>query len=175
MADTYTAIMQQQQLGASKSMFALWNASGSSKIIRVSRIGVMSSRINTVTGVMIQLGLYSITACSSGTSMTFVKHNSSTADMPGATGIICSTGATVTNSTMIRKIAWSSDEPTGSSSSIDEWQTMVAPTIIWDAGYGDTTLQLLTLREEEGISLRCETSSTAGYLDAWIEMTIGSS
>jgi hypothetical protein len=51
-------------------------------------------------------------------------------------------------------------------------QNLVPLNYIWDAGYGDANVQPLTLREGEGISVKCETSTTAGYLDVAFEVTL---
>lgn len=172
---TYTVYVNAEQFGNGKSMFAIWNPTSSGRVIRIYRIGLLNSNITAVTGVMAVLSLTRITACSSGVALDFVKHDSTNPDMPGATGITAVTGGTVTATDVMRRIPWSTDEPAAGGTGVDEWQAFVPLNIIWDAGYGDSNVKPLTLRETQGIHLQCDTNTTAGYLDAWAELTIESS
>jgi hypothetical protein len=71
---------------------------------------------------------------------------------------------------VLRRIYWSSDEPAISSATSDELECFVPLNVIWDAGYGDSGVQRLTLRTDQGVVLY-NTVGAAGLLDSWIEFT----
>jgi hypothetical protein len=50
---------------------------------------------------------------------------------------------------VLRNLWWSSDEPTVAGSSIDEMETIVPFGLIWDGGYGDTSLDKLRNGQNE--------------------------
>jgi hypothetical protein len=70
----------------------------------------------------------------------------------------------------LRRIFWSSDEPSISTATSDELECYVPLNIIWDAGYGDSGVQRLTLRTDQG-AVVYNTVGASGILDTWIEFT----
>jgi len=53
---------------------------------------------------------------------------------------------------------------------VDELECLPALSILWDAGYGDSNVQPLTLRQNEMLVLY-NTVGAAGLVDIWIEFT----
>jgi len=70
----------------------------------------------------------------------------------------------------IRRVFWSSDEPSISTATSDELECFVPLNVVWDAGYGDAAVQKLTVRQNEGFILY-NMSGAAGLLDTWTEFT----
>jgi hypothetical protein len=63
-----------------------------------------------------------------------------------------------------------------STATLDELETLVPLNIIWDAGYGDSNVQPLTLRgavsgTQHHMAMVYNVSGAAGLLDTWIEFT----
>jgi hypothetical protein len=168
---TYTFAYWGEQFANNKSMLALLNGVGSGVVAKVWRVLLLNSSLTTVTGVIAAISLRPLSGLSAGTAVTAIKHDSNNANVPAQ--VVCSRGGTATEvGTTLRRIAWSTDEPAVSSATSDELQNLVPLNYIWDAGYGDANVQPLTLREGEGISVKCETSTTAGYLDVAFEVTL---
>lgn len=172
MAYTYTAYVNNIISANGKSIFALWNPASSGYTIYVYRIGLVETDIASVTGVMSNLSLRLISACSSGDTISIIKHNSNNPDMPGSSGIIAASNATVTSGSVLRRLAWSTDEPRNNSASNDEYQGNISLCIIWNAGYKDIRVQPLTLREGEGLHIQFDTDTTTGNIDVWSEFVV---
>jgi hypothetical protein len=73
-------------------------------------------------------------------------------------------------STALRRTNWSSDEASVSAATMDELECFVPLNIIFDAGYGDTNVQPLTLNQNQMAHV-FNVSGAAGLLDVWIEFT----
>jgi hypothetical protein len=170
MADTYLWYVSQQVLGNGKNQLALLNGAGSGKVVRVYRVGLINAQTAAVTGVLTTQALKTISALSGHTVVAAIKHDSNNAAVDA--NIIAGYGGTPTEVDLLRRIAWSSDEPAVGGATADELQNIVPLNIIWDAGYGDSNVQPITLREGQGIMVKCETNTVAGVLDVWFEGTI---
>jgi hypothetical protein len=70
----------------------------------------------------------------------------------------------------LRRTIWSSDEAAASSATSDELECFVPLNILFDAGYGDTNVQPLTLRQNDFAGVY-NISGAAGLLDSWTEFT----
>jgi hypothetical protein len=70
----------------------------------------------------------------------------------------------------IRRIFWSSDEPSISTATSDELECFVPLNVVWDAGYGDADVQKLAIRTGESF-LTYNTTGAAGLVDTWGEFT----
>jgi hypothetical protein len=132
MAQTYTVYLNTIQVGNGKALFAMQNIAGSSKIIRIYRIGLANVRLSGVSGVIANFSLRTVTGTiSGGTDLTLLKNDPNNDTMPGATGILTKTNCTHSASSIyLRRIAWSTDEPS-SASTKDEIQSMIPLNIIW--------------------------------------------
>jgi len=170
--ETFTYYAAGVTFAAAKSMSAILNGHAT-EIFKIWRVGLLNTQTSAVTGVITQMDLVyrSATAtCTGGTAITLAKHDS--------TNTLPTTGTYVYNGTVgggtgynLRKIFWSSDEPSISTASNDELQCFVPLNIIWDAGYGESTnVQPLTLRQNELVHVLNNTGA-AGLVDIWIEFT----
>jgi hypothetical protein len=171
MANTHTLFNQGISFAAGKVMGGLLN--GGARILRIRRVGLLNTQTSSVTGVMCQLDLrrYTATATWSGSSaVTPVKHDSNNAGLTSVTAGNSGTPGTSGATNTLRRVVWSSDEPSLSSATADEWECLVPLNIIWDAGYADSNVQALAIRQDEGFNIY-NVSGAAGLLDSWIEFT----
>lgn len=169
---SYTTSITGAAFAANKSMICLYNASGSGRIVQVYRIWITNSQTGTVSGVITDLYLYSITSTSAGTNLTIDSYNPTTSGI--STSISAKTGATDVASTadnLYRRIFLSTDEWGVGDTTIDGVETFHSVMNIWDSGYGETRVQPLTLREGQGIALK-NVTSTVGTGDVQIEFTV---
>lgn len=170
MADTWTGYNQGVAFAANKVMQGILNAG--SNVIRVARAGLLNNQTAGVTGVVcfMELRWYPATyTWSSPTSVTPVAHDSSNGALSSVTHGNSGTPGGSTGSVM-RRILWSSDEPAVSTATSDELECFVPLNVIWDAGYGDSDVQKLALRQNQGWAVYNITGA-AGLVDSWIEFT----
>lgn len=171
MAATFTALFAGVAFGNNKSMAGLLNGSGSGRVLRVKRIWVLNNQTSAVTGVLTTFEVRRSTAQSSGTTVTPVKHDTSSSNL--AAQVLCAHGATVTSAAAdaVRKFMWSNDEPAASTGTSDELECLVPLNCVFDAATGDADLEPLVLREGQGIDVRHTGSSAVGVVDVIIEFT----
>lgn len=170
MASTYTAAALGVSFAANKSMIGIFNGSGSGVIIKVYRIWILNNQTVAVTGVLTNIEIRRITAGSGGNIITPTKHVSSNPSLPAQ--VIVASAMTVTNSDLLRRVVWSTDEPVANTTAtIDELETLPAICTVWDSGYTDTDIQPLVLREGEGVSVM-NVGATVGVADFFIEFTM---
>ena len=170
MAETWTALSPATAFAAGKNMLSILNTHAT-EIIRIRRAGLINVQTSTVTGQLCQLDcrLYNGTATLTGsTTITPVTHDS-TNTSPAS--ITVGTGGTLGGtSNVLRRNIWSSDEPAFSGTTIDELEGLPLFGLIWDAGYADSSVQALTLRQDQMFTIY-NVAGTAGAVDVWIEYT----
>lgn len=171
MADTYTLRGSNIAFNTGKSMISIWNGAGSSDILKVNRIICLNNQVGVaaVTGTLAELHLKRITAHTTGTLLIPQKNRIAAATLHA--NVICSTGATVTESSLFRRVLWSGDEPASSEYQLDTLQLLPNWNIIWDSGYVGSGVEPLTLNASQGITLRCNSTTTVGFMDIIIEFT----
>lgn len=174
MAQTYTAGFLAIAFGNNKSMAAIFNGSGSGRIVRVKRIWVLNNQTAAVTGVLTTWALKRSNAQSAGTAVTPTKHDTASEAMPAQVAI--ATGATVTQTSDVayRQWVWSNDEPAASSGTSDEFECLIPLNCVFDATTGDADIEPIVLREGQGLDVRHTGSSTVGVCDIFIEFTLAS-
>ena len=168
MANTWTALAQGVTFAATKNMLSILN--GGARILKIRRIWLLNIQTAAVTGVIClgDIRRYVSGTLTSSTSVTPVAHDTTNTALDTVTiGYAGTLGGTP--STLIRYI-WSSDEPAVSSATSDELETIVPLCVFWDAAYGDTNIQALTLRANEMVTIY-NTSGAAGLVDVKIEFT----
>jgi hypothetical protein len=169
MAATWTAYFPGIAFAATKNMAAILNGHAT-ELIKIRRIGLLNSQTVGVTGVLCSIEVRKYTGATLGTptAVTPTTHDSTnsapTTITVGHAGTIGGTPAT------LRRIFWSSDEAAISTATSDELETYVPLNIVFDAGYGDSNVQPLTLRQDE-MAMVYNVSGAAGLLDVWIEYT----
>jgi hypothetical protein len=171
MAQTFTAYYSGVAFAAGKNMAAILNGHAT-EILKIRRIGLLNAQTAAVTGVLTQMELrfYPATATlTAPTAITPTSHDSTnTAPTTATYGHAGTPGGST--GVVLRRIFWSSDEAAISSATSDELETYVPLNIIFDAGYGDSNVQPLTLRQNQMVVLY-NTVGAAGLLDVWIEFT----
>lgn len=169
MPNLYTASVIGSKILLNKSMISIYNSVGSGRIIKVYRLWMFNNQTAAVTGTMTSFMMYKIIGSGGGLPLQIVKYNLSSENLP--TQISVTTGSAVTLSESIRQIIWSNDEPSMTTGSIDEALTNSLYTNIWNCGLFNSTLEPLTFREGEGISLYHIGSTSVGVIDAIIEFS----
>lgn len=169
MTATHTLTVQGTAFASNKSLLSLFNGAGSGRVLRVYRVWCLNHQTGAVTGVMTALELRRITASTGGTAQTAVKHDTASASLPAQ--VTAAAGPTDTATDLFRRVLWSGDEPTVGTGTNDELECLPENGKIWDAGYGDTNVEPITLREGQGISVRQPGANTIGVIDVMFEFT----
>ena len=169
MAQTWTAYFSGIAFAATKNMAAVLNGHAT-ELIKIRRIGLLNSQTAGVTGVLcsIEIRKYTGASLTSPTAVTPTTHDSTNT---GPTTITVGHAGTIGGTPFtLRRIFWSSDKAAISTATSDELETYVPLNIVFDAGYGDSNVQPLTLRQNE-MAMVYNVSGAAGLLDVWIEYT----
>jgi len=169
MAQTWTAFYQGVAFAVGKNMASVMN-SHAVEILRIRRICLLNNQVASVVGVVCQIELRRYTGASivGGVAVVPVPHAS--ANVAPASAVYNHAGVPGGVSAVLRRVYRSSDEPIITGASNDEIETIVPLNIIWDAGYGDSNVQALALRQDESVVV-WNTAGAAGTLDTWIEFT----
>ena len=167
---TYTGGVQSVQFGATKYMAGIFNAHAT-LLLKCWRVWTINSGVAAITGLLCTMQLKRSTARTAGTAGAWVKHDSNNGAVDANITVNYNdTGVTATD--ILRSWIWSSDEPSASTGTSDEWECLPALCCIWDAGYGDTNVQPLTFRQNQGLEVYNTSATAAGYLDTYFECTI---
>lgn len=172
MANTWRATAQATAWGNGKSMHDLFNSSTSARYIRAYRLYLFNNGTGAVTGVLTEVRVYrAITSVSGGTTVTPVTHDSNNAALDANT--TSGFGRTITDGGLFRQLQYSNDEPAVSSSTMDEWELLVAFAEIWNSGYGDSNIQPITCNASEnaGVHIKNQGSTAVGTASTEIEFT----
>lgn len=176
MADTYTSLATVVGYGVGKSLWSLFNGTGSGKVLRVYRIWALNNAYSpnlymTIQGFLTNLGVMRITSQAFGIDTILSKHDSNNADLDSNIGH--KVGAKVTDSTLLRQIVVSNEDPGVGGASYDEWCLCVPVNTIWEVGYANSNgNKALTLREGEGVSIKhLGASPTGSVCDVFAEFT----
>lgn len=169
MAETFTAYLRDVTVAPNKSLMTLFNGSGSGRVLRLARIQCLNSSPTARAGVITNFDIRLVSASSGGTTVVPTKHLPSQTSLPAQ--VLLTTGATDTVGALLRRFMWSTDEPSATTLTIDELQTIPALNVVWDLGYQDPTVPKLVLREGQGIALRQAGSGTVGLVDVRFEFT----
>lgn len=71
----------------------------------------------------------------------------------------------------LRQWLWDVDDFGATRNDFIEWSSVLPWAIVLDAGWGDTSVQPITLREDEMFSLDIVVTASAGNLSGWCEFT----
>lgn len=171
MANTWRATSQAVAYASGKSMLDVFNAAASSRYIRVYRAYHFNSGTTAVTGVLTEMRCNRISAASGGTAVTPVAHSTAYSALSAST--TAGTNRTHTVSALLRSYLWSNDEPAVSGATMDEMELFVPFAEIWNAGYGDTAVEPITLPAgtDQGFQIRQQGTSAVGSASLEIEFT----
>jgi hypothetical protein len=166
MANTWSALAQGVTFAATKNMLSILN--GGSRILRIKRIYMLNIQTAAVTGVIClgDIRRYTSGTLSSSTAVTAVAHDTDNSALDTVTiGYAGTLGGTPST---FRRYIWSSDEPAVSSATSDELECIPILSCLWDASYGDSTVQPIVLRANQMLTVY-NTSGAAGLADIYIE------
>jgi hypothetical protein len=150
-------------------MLDVFNATGTAAVVRAYRCYWFNNGTGAVTGVITTAQVRRITAASSGTAVTPVKHDTNSSALDANT--TCGTNRTVTGTDIFRRFLFVNEEPVVGGTTQANWLTLVPFAEIWNAGYGDTNVEPIVCRAAEGVQLFHSGSSTVGTADLEIEFT----
>lgn len=169
MAQTWTAYYPGVAFAAGKNMASILNGHAT-EVLKIRRVGLLNTQTGAVTGVICQIDLQVRTGAglSGHTAITPVTHD--TTNTAPTTATYGHAGTPTGTASTLRKLFWSSDEPAISVATLDELECLVPFNIIFDAGYGESNVQPLTLRQNEMVTVY-NNSGAAGTVDIWIEFT----
>lgn len=174
MAQTYTASAVGIAFALNKSLLAIFNGSGSGRVVRVYRIWALNNGVTAVTGVLTNLEIRRTSSGSGGSAITPMKHDSNSETAPAQ--IVISTNQTVVATDLLRRIVWSNDEAASTTAAtLDEIETIVPFCCIWDIGYDDANVEPIVLREGQGLTLTNIGNTSVGSIDVFFEYTIANS
>jgi hypothetical protein len=164
---TFSVVARSVAIGNNKSMFSILNADAT-KLVKIRQIKIINSQTSAVTGVIADFRILRLTGHSSGTSLTpetFDTNDSLDAD------ITTRTGSTVAgeSSTELLRYTYSSDEwgvGTLDVESSDHVMQQVAALYI-----SKNDSKPITLRQNQGLTIKQVTSSTAGTFDIEVIFT----
>lgn len=160
-ADTWYALADAIVPASAKSHIAIFNATGSGKVIKVKKVFPINVELSSVTGVALRMEFKKCTAVSSGTVITPTPADSNNAALPSQ--VTVRTGGTITSTTLLWPLILSSEEMAANTSQL------IASVLasLMNAMVEGAEVQELTLREGEGLTVNQLTSSTVGLL-AWL-------
>lgn len=160
MANTWQALTTGAAYAANKHMLDVFNTSASSRFLRVYRGYAFNNGTAAVAGVLNTLRCNIVTAVpTGGTAVTPVAMDTGNSALNA--GSTAGTNRTHTVGSIIRQILHSPDEPTVTTLDWDALGTLVPFAEIWNAGYGDSNIQPVTLRasENRGFSIQSITQT----------------
>lgn len=172
MATTYTASFIGTTFGVNKSLATIFNGVGSGKVVSIYRIIILNNQtVAIANGVITTIEIRRITASVGGDNALVVKHDTASATLDSNITVTVGSTDTVSSDTF-RRFLWSTDEPTVTSTTLDEWETIPIFNTVWDSGYGETNIDPIVCREGQGIAIKQPGSNTLGLCDIFIEFTV---
>lgn len=168
MASTYIVSAQQIPFSANRQVLSLFNPAASGKVVKVYRVWLENNQGTAVTGVATLINLTRITTASGGVARTPQAFDT-TATALGT--VSAGTNMTVTETDLLRKVIWSSDEPSLVGATVDELQTFQTFNSIWDSAFIDSNVEPIVCREGYGITIK-NLTSTVGFVDCFIQFTV---
>ncbi len=117
-----------------------------------------------------KLGRFGSAVAGSPTAITPVAHDPAATTLTGLT--VNTAGTLVTLTSIFRQISRANDEIAAGGATFDEIQNVFPINVVWDAGYGDTNIEPITLRENQGCALITGALGTyAGSAHIHVEFT----
>lgn len=156
---TFVAVADAVALGNQKHMISLLNATGSTKIVRIRSLRMINVQTAAVTGVVTDFRFYRMTGHSGGTQITPQSYD--TNDTLNA-NITVRTGGTIAGlftPYMMRYVA-SSDEWGVGTADVESFQNSFQS--FNNILQQQQNCKSIVVRENQGVTLRCETNTTAG-------------
>lgn len=169
MAATWHATTAGVAYASGKSMLALFNGGAATRVIRLYRGYMFNNGVSAVTGVLTQVAVRRTTAHSAGTTVTPFKHDSNSSALEAA--VLCGTNCTITASDIFRRVLFSNEEPTATGSGFNNLLCLVPFALLADFGYGDSNLEPIVCRANQGADIAQTGTSAVGTADMEMEFT----
>lgn len=165
---TFTAHASDIVIAQNKSMMSIVNTTSSTVTVRLRQVWVVNTRTTATTGVVADFRLLRCVTHSSGTLVTTGLHDTTDAQDASVT---VRTGATVgtEDTAILKRIVWSSDEWGAGTLDTEALQVALQQTVpgYWQA----PKTKPITLRANEGITLKQVTNSANGFFDVTMVFT----
>lgn len=170
MAATYHAFLFTIYLAPLRSMADIYNAAGSSKVVRLYRMWLWNRGTGSITGGMTTFAIRRITFATGGTTVSTVKHDTNSPALDANTTI--GTDRSVQPAETFRRFPWLIEEiSSAGATDARGWHCLVPIAEIWNLGYGDTTVQPITCRAGYGVDLALLSNFMTHYYDVELEFT----
>lgn len=169
MAATWVARQAAITYASAKSMLDVFNAAGTTRVIRAYLLYLFNNGTSAVTGVMTTGAIRRTTAASGGSSVTPVAFDTTSTALVAQT--TAGSGRTVTGSATFRSFVFTNEEPTITGNGIN-CLLVTVPFAEWGRyGVDNTNLEPITCRDTQGVDIQHSGSSTVGSCDAEIIFT----
>ncbi len=154
--------------GNGKSMLSLVNTTGSTVVIKLRDLKIANVQNTAVTGVVSEFGLYRITSHSAGTSLTPAAFDTNDS-LNGS--VTARTGATITGeaSTVLLHWDWSNDEWGSGAADVESADHALQE--VSNLLRQEKQCKPITLRANQGITIKHVTNSTVGLFDIVLVFT----
>jgi hypothetical protein len=169
MANTWRALAQAVLPGIGKSMIDVLNGNGATRVLRVRRAYVIPTTLGVTSATFTQIEVRRSTYAQAGSLITPVAYDNRNSQLEKA--VTSGTNRTVTDGGLFRRYLCTASEVTQGTSTIDEWETLVPFSEVWNAGYADANVQPVVCRANEGFHLKSLTANNSIPGDYEIEFT----
>jgi hypothetical protein len=156
-------------VGNNKSMASIVNGSGSGKIVCIRKISIVNITTSAVTGTVAEFELRRITSHSGGSDITTEKADTQDSLPSQITNKI---GSTVSGLSTSIFMSWHKSTDDWGSGTLDVEALQTALDNVLPAYEANGEQKAITLREGEGITIKCATNTTAGLFEILIEYTV---
>ena len=151
-----------------KDIIDVFNLAGSTRIVKIYRAWHVNSVVAAITATTTYtvLQVRRTNSIAGGSGLTPVSHDSANGALSGS--IDAGTNSTLgfPANSILRQYVMSNDNASPNVDlGIDAWQAMIQMQEIWNSGYGESNVQPIVCRAEEGFAL---------YQTAAITMSVGS-
>jgi hypothetical protein len=171
MAQTWTAYHSGIVFAAGKVMGGIYN-NHAAEILKIRRVGLLNGQTAAVTGQLhsVEMRSCTVTTWTGSSAVTPSTHDSTNSAPTTYTSANAGTLTPATGPFTFRRTNWSGDEAKLTTLTNNELECFVPLNILFDAGYGDSNVQPLTLRQT-WMGYVWGATGTVSLLDTWIEFT----
>jgi hypothetical protein len=176
MANTWTLLSQGVTLFTVDYIAnGLYNGSATHtlKIRRVGFVNVVTANPLPAANQVLEIRHYTGVSDYAGeTAITPIAHDTTNGALDACQGGYAGAFTDGTG-TVLRYINWNGQAPSASQGRPRDWQCLVPWNIVWEASYGNSDLQSLTLNEDEAYCtyVKINASAATAVIDIWAEFT----
>ena len=167
--DTWYVCADAVAFANNKQMLSIYNGSGSGKILKLRKLFLVNLQLAAATGVAVRFDVKRLTtgAPTGGTAVTPVAADTTNASIPAS--VVCMTGATggLVEGSLLFPITFTNDE-VGATQAFPSSLLMQATNWLPEG----REITELVLRETQGVTVKCVTSTTVGSLAVLAVMTV---